>query len=62
MKSLSVFVVLFCFLILGAQNNITGESSFLNSIPLRKTTVGDINIGYKMLGSGEPLLLIPGFQ
>ena len=62
MNSLSVLIVLLCLLILGAQNYITGESAFLDSIPVRKTTVGDIDVGYKMLGSGEPLLLIPGFS
>lgn len=59
---MSPLIVLLHFLILGVQNISAGESTFLDSTPVRKTIVGDINIGYKILGSGKPIVLIPGFS
>ncbi len=37
--------------------NVT-DSSNIQSVPAKKVQVGDIEIGYKMLGKGEPILLI----
>ena len=34
----------------------------LNSIETKKIQVGDINVAYKMLGNGSPILLINGFS
>jgi pimeloyl-ACP methyl ester carboxylesterase len=36
------------------------DSSNLQSIPAKKVQVGDIEIGYKMLGTGDPILLFNG--
>lgn len=62
MKTLSVLTVLLCFLILEVQVIFTGASTLLDGTPVRSTTIGDINIGYKVLGSGNPMILIPGFS
>ena len=56
-----VFIIL-CLLVLLAQNSITAESAFPDNTAVKKVTVGDIEVGYKILGSGKPLLLIPGFS
>ncbi|MDW0255667.1 MAG: hypothetical protein QN732_04925 [Nitrososphaeraceae archaeon] len=34
----------------------------LNSIETKKIQVGDIDVAYKMLGNGSPILLINGFS
>jgi pimeloyl-ACP methyl ester carboxylesterase len=39
--------------------NVT-DSSNIQSIPAKKIQVGDIDIAYKMLGRGKPILLISG--
>jgi hypothetical protein len=39
--------------------NVT-DSSNIQSIPLKKVHVGDIDIAYKMLGKGDPILLFNG--
>ena len=36
------------------------DSSNLQSIPVKKVQVGDIEIAYKMLGKGDPILLFNG--
>ena len=41
------------------SNNIT-NSLDIQSIPAKKAHVGDIDIAYKILGKGEPILLISG--
>ncbi|HEU4468652.1 MAG TPA: alpha/beta hydrolase [Nitrososphaeraceae archaeon] len=56
-----VFIIL-CLLVLLAQNSMTAESAFPDNTTVKKVTVGDIDVGYKILGSGKPLLLIPGFS
>jgi pimeloyl-ACP methyl ester carboxylesterase len=38
------------------------SSSLINSIAAKKVKVDDIDVSYKMLGKGQPLLLIPGFS
>ena len=63
MKSLVVSIVVsLCYIILSVLNNSIGESTFLDNIPTRKIMVGDIEMGYRIFGTGEPLLLIPGFS
>jgi pimeloyl-ACP methyl ester carboxylesterase len=61
MKLQLVFIIL-CLLALLAHNSITTQSAFPDNTAVKKVTVGDIDVGYKMLGSGEPLVLIPGFS
>ena len=39
--------------------NVT-DSSNIQSVPAKKVQVGDIEIAYKMLGKGEPILLFNG--
>ena len=39
--------------------NVT-DSSNLQSIPAKKVQVGDIDIAYKMLGKGDPIVLFNG--
>ena len=39
--------------------NVT-DSSNIQNIPAKKVQVGDIEIGYKMLGKGDPILFISG--
>ena len=39
--------------------NVT-DSSNIQSIPAKKIQVGDIDIAYKMLGKGDPILLFNG--
>jgi pimeloyl-ACP methyl ester carboxylesterase len=41
------------------SNNIT-DSINVQNIPSKKVHVGDIDIAYKMLGKGEPILLVSG--
>ena len=36
------------------------DSSNIQSIPAKKVQVGDIEIAYKMLGKGDPILLYNG--
>jgi pimeloyl-ACP methyl ester carboxylesterase len=38
------------------------DSSNIQSIPAKKVQVGDIEIAYKMLGKGDPILLFNGFS
>jgi pimeloyl-ACP methyl ester carboxylesterase len=40
--------------------NVTDSSPNLQNIPVEKVRVGDIDIAYKMLGKGDPILLISG--
>ena len=47
----------------GQQDNTnfnSTDSSTIQSIPAKKVQVGDIDIAYKMLGKGEPILLFNG--
>lgn len=55
------FVILFS-LVLSVLNSATGAPTFLDKVPTKKIAVGDIEMGYRMFGNGEPLLLIPGFS
>src|SRR6476660_9063984 len=41
------------------QQQITLPS---NNNTIKKVTVGDIDIAYKIFGKGDPILLIPGFS
>ena len=49
-------------LVYGQTNQTISNADFLNiqDIPAKKVHVGDIDIGYKMLGKGEPILLFNG--
>ena len=49
-------------LVLLASNSIITQAAFPDNTGVKKVTIGDIDVGYKMLGKGEPLLLIPGFS
>jgi pimeloyl-ACP methyl ester carboxylesterase len=42
------------------MNSNTTNSLNLQDIPVEKVHVGDIDVGYKMFGKGEPILLIQG--
>jgi pimeloyl-ACP methyl ester carboxylesterase len=46
-------------LVYGQSNQSISNADLLN-IPAKKVHVGDIDIGYKMLGKGEPILLFNG--
>jgi Predicted hydrolases or acyltransferases (alpha/beta hydrolase superfamily) len=46
--------------IIYGQTNQTISNADLLNIPAKKVHVGDIDIGYKMLGKGDPILLING--
>jgi pimeloyl-ACP methyl ester carboxylesterase len=46
-------------IIYGQTNQTISKADLLN-IPAKKVHVGDIDIGYKMLGKGEPILLFNG--
>lgn len=61
MKLLLVFIIPY-LVVLPAQYGNIAQSTFLDNTAVKKVTVGDIDVGYKMLGSGRPLLLIPGFS
>ncbi len=39
---------------------IQNNTSVISDIPTRKVHVGDIDIGYKIFGKGDPILLITG--
>ena len=41
-------------------NSNTTNSLNIQSIPLKKVHVGDIDVGYKKFGKGDPILLIQG--
>jgi hypothetical protein len=45
-----------------SSTSITSQSFSLDNIETKKVRVGDIDIAYKILGKGKPLLLIPGFS
>jgi pimeloyl-ACP methyl ester carboxylesterase len=42
--------------------NVTDSSPNIQNIPAKKVQVGDIDIAYKMLGKGDPILLISPAQ
>jgi pimeloyl-ACP methyl ester carboxylesterase len=42
------------------MNSSTTNSLNLQDIPVEKVHVGDIDVAYKMLGKGEPIVLLPG--
>src|SRR5215510_7110689 len=42
------------------SNSNNANSLNVQDIPLQKVHVGDIDVGYKMFGKGEPFLLIGG--
>jgi hypothetical protein len=42
------------------MNSNTTNSLNLQDIPVEKVHVGDIDVGYKMFGNGEPLLVLNG--
>ena len=44
------------------STSITSQSFSLDNIETNYVRVGDIDIAYKILGKGKPLLLIPGFS
>src|SRR4029079_3504177 len=46
-------------LVYGQTNQTVSNADLLN-IPAKKVHVGDIDIGYKILGKGEPILLFNG--
>ena len=46
-------------LVYGQSNQTISNADLLNT-PVKKVHVGDIDIGYKMLGKGEPVLLFNG--
>lgn len=46
-------------LVYGQSNQTISNADLLNT-PVKKVHVGDIEIGYKMLGKGEPILLFNG--
>ena len=46
-------------LVYGQSNQTISNADLLN-IPAKKVHVGDIDIGYKILGKGEPILLFNG--
>ena len=41
-------------------NSNTTNSVNIQDIPVKKIHVGDIDVGYKMFGKGDPILLIQG--
>jgi len=45
---------------LDQTNSNSTNSLNLEDIPVEKVHVGDIDVGYKMFGKGEPILLIQG--
>ncbi|MGB8450293.1 MAG: alpha/beta hydrolase, partial [Nitrososphaeraceae archaeon] len=50
-------------LVYGQTNQTTSDNANLlniNDIPIKKVHVGDIDIAYKMLGKGDPILLFNG--
>ncbi|MGC2426438.1 MAG: hypothetical protein WA421_05340 [Nitrososphaeraceae archaeon] len=49
-------------LVYGQTNQTVSNTNLLNiqDIPAKKVHVGDIDIGYKILGKGEPILLFNG--
>jgi pimeloyl-ACP methyl ester carboxylesterase len=50
-------------LVYSALSSTNSSTSFsLDNTETKKVRVGDIDIAYKILGKGEPLLLIPGFS
>ena len=52
-------IVIYTPLVNGQTNQTISNTDLLN-IPAKKVHVGDIDIGYKMLGKGEPILLFNG--
>ena len=52
-------IVIYTPLVYGQTNQTISNTDLLN-IPAKKVHVGDIDIGYKMLGKGEPILLFNG--
>jgi pimeloyl-ACP methyl ester carboxylesterase len=40
--------------------NVTDSSANIQNIPAKKVHVGDIDVAYKMLGKGDPIVLISG--
>src|SRR5262245_32068918 len=42
------------------MNSNTTNSLNLQDIPVEKVHVGDIDVGYKMFGKGEPIILLNG--
>ena len=52
-------IVIYTPLVYGQTNQTISNTDLLN-IPAKKVHVGDIDIGYKMLGKGDPILLFNG--
>jgi len=44
----------------GQTNQTISDNANLLNIPAKKVHVGDIDIAYKMLGKGDPILLFNG--
>ncbi len=44
------------------MNSNTTNSVNIQTIPLEKVPVGDIDIAYKMFGKGDPILLFNGLM
>ena len=47
-------------LVYGQTNQTVSDNANLLNIPAKKVHVGDIDIAYKMLGKGDPILLFNG--
>jgi hypothetical protein len=43
-----------------SNNNTNTNSLDVQNIPAKKVHVGDIDIGYKTFGKGDPILLLAG--
>lgn len=52
-------IVINTSIVYGQSNQSVSDADLLN-IPAKKVHVGDIDIGYKMLGKGEPFILFNG--
>ena len=56
---ISTSIIVNAPLVHGQSNQTISNADLLNT-PVKKVHVGDIDIGYKMLGKGEPILLFNG--
>ena len=56
---ISTSIIVNAPLVHGQSNQAISNADLLNT-PVKKVHVGDIDIGYKMLGKGEPILLFNG--
>ena len=56
----STFIIVTNTPLVYGQTNQTVSNADLLNIPAKKVHVGDIDIGYKMLGKVDPILLFNG--